>query len=1155
MKKLLSLLVAVLSMTASVSFAQNGLERVPVFTMGEDGSQYYRIPALTQTENGTLVAIADDRGSALGDLPNIISIVAKTSSDGGKTWGNRVTIAQKDATAGTTYGDAAVVYDAVAKKIVTVFVGNENYGSNCVGLWASNSTYPLRLYKSESSDNGATWTKPADISESIYNGIYGSRNAWIGMFAGSGSAVQLKKGEKAGRLMFVVAARNNSTWGGTMSNYAVYSDDHGATWQVSTMSASSDGDEAKIVELENGELLMSIKNRAQGYRLMARSTDQGETWTNAAVNENLKDPACNGDVVSYEADGKYYLIHSMPASGSTRENVTVYLSLDGGKTWPVSRCVYEGYSAYSVLQVLADGTIGIIVEEGKWDSKLPGADGFNLAYYNFTLDWLLEGANVDNDAMSQLSRAKSLLAREGIGYPAAAPRATLQAVVEATEANPTTENGLALSAAIDAYLASDDLVMPQVGKAYSFISRGKANDYYMYNNNGTLALKAYTDGNELPEKAKFTCEYDETAAKYLFKTSDTSYYLAYPSPGKGWLSDKSETGLEPTAGRVTQFEISKITIDSNVDATVEELYGLVHLWGYRGWEDKGSGPVDFVGPLVVKSTGTFDGAGGDYFNSNVSSAFTILPADVEAAPEVVKYTISVSANPAEGGTATVNGQATVEVNQNSMASLVATVNSGYEFLNWTKNGNVVSTEKTFRVAVAESAEYVANFSKLVVETEYSTVTGNIVSSSRYMESFDISNGLETLHVKAVDAGGPVYVNRTQSHILYVQPGDVITFPTFNWTGEWMHAYAYIDYDNNKQFNTTPNNDGTGNGELVTYNCYGSDVTGYRDINGNTVSVQYATTVGKHKYTNDFGTSYGLPAFKLPEALPLGDYRLRVSIAWNGFYPDGYGNIKNEQGILLDMILRVASSDTYVVKISSPNSEMGAAYIDTEGTLSKAVANDGEQTVVLNAVANEGYEFINWTLDGQEVSTEAVYTTTNITENREYVANFAKMWLLRSEINGDGEGTIEFLDEEGNEITDEYVSAGTKVCVKVTAAKGYELESLEINFDEVLEEPVKEWSMNEVEAVANYGELVIDVYATFSKAEEPTGVDNAVVDAVEVRVADRAILVNGYTGAVRVVNTCGQVVANVAANGKAHINVARGIYMVIAGEQVAKVVVR
>ena len=166
-----------------------------------------------------------------------------------------------------------------------------------------------------------------------------------------------------------------------------------------------------------------------------------------------------------------------------------------------------------------------------------------------------------------------------------------------------------------------------------------------------------------------------------------------------------------------------------------------------------------------------------------------------------------------------------------------------------------------------------------------------------------------------------------------------------------------------------------------------------------------------------------------------------------------------------------------------------------------------------------------------------------------------MWLLRSEINGDGEGTIEFLDEEGNEITDEYVSAGTKVCVKVTAAKGYELESLEINFDEVLEEPVKEWSMDEVEAVANYGELVIDVYATFSKAEEPTGVDNAVVDAVEVRVADRAILVNGYTGAVRVVNTCGQVVANVAANGKAHINVARGIYMVIAGEQVAKVVVR
>lgn len=372
--------------------------RTAVFTMGESDSQYYRIPALVETADGTLVAIADQRGASLGDLPNIISVVSKRSTNGGQTWESMVTIAQGDSEAGTTYGDAVAVYDEETGKIITVFVGNENYGENCVGLWDSNSTYPLRLYQSESSDGGQSWTTPTDITEGIYNSIYGSRAYWIGGFAGSGSALQLKKGTNAGRLMFVVATRQTSTRGGNCSNYAVYSDDNGETWNVSSAACTS-GDEAKIVELENGNLLMSIKNRkddsynGSGYRLMATSTDGGATWTTATVNNNLMDPACNGDVVSITYNDTYYLMHSLPASTTTRENVTVYLSADGGTTWPIRRTIYESYSAYSSLEVLNDSTVGILVEEGKWDSNIYGDDGFNIAYYNFTMDWLLEAAN------------------------------------------------------------------------------------------------------------------------------------------------------------------------------------------------------------------------------------------------------------------------------------------------------------------------------------------------------------------------------------------------------------------------------------------------------------------------------------------------------------------------------------------------------------------------------------------------------------------------------------------------------------------------------------------------------------------------------------------------------------------------------------------
>ena len=1234
-------------MTASVSLAQDALQRVPVFTMGESNSQYYRIPALVETTGNTLVAIADQRGSALGDLPNIISIVAKTSTDGGKNWGEMVTIAQGNSAAGTTYGDAAAVYDSETGKIITVFVGNENYGTNCVGLWASNSTHPLRLYQSESSDNGKTWTTPKDISESIYNAIYGSKNSWIGMFAGSGSAVQLKKRDKAGRLMFVVAARNSSDWGGAMSNYAVYSDDHGATWQVSSDAACITGDEAKIVELENGDLLMSIKNRAddssnsKGYRLMAKSTDQGATWTTATVNNNLNDPGCNGEVVSYEtADGKYYLIHSMPGSTSTRENVTVYLSSDGGQTWPISRQVYNGYSAYSALEVLDDGTIGIIVEEGKWDDKLPGDDGFDLAYYNFTFDWLMEGANVD--VIELVQTANALLEKVGIGYPAAAPRAELQAAVKAAEKNPSAETSVALQSAIETYYATNELTMPEAGKVYNLISRSNFGNNYMYNKNGTLSLAAYTNSATLPETANFTCGYDEAEKKYTFKTSDDVYYVAYPTiGGKDWLDNESMTGLETTLTNVSKFEIAKLTIDKNVAATNEDLLGLVHLWGYRGYDNDKK--VDTYGPVVVKYNGNFDGAGSDYYNNSFSTAFTILPVGETVEPEggnpgggevvepeggevvtpsakdiidrsvwvatasteepaegskggyarhaidsdeatfwhtkwngskpsaphwiqfdmavtceitainyvsraattaegngyvkdyklyisnddisknidankvpvgltavksgtftynsgtadhivvlpeavegryiymliedsynqettkfahcaefyaygsskevieVTKYTVNVVSSPADYGTATVNNETAYDVVENATATLKAVPYTGYEFMNWTKNGEAVSYESIHKVTVAEAAEYVANFVEIVAETEYSTYDGNI-NSGRHLASFEISNGREQLFVKGVENEGRVYVNRSTYSVLDVQPGDVITFPAFNWTGEWMHAYAYVDYDNDKQFNTSVNNDGTTEGELVTYNYYSGS-----DINSKTANEQFACT---KEYTNSYGTSKGLPAFKLPDTMKPGDYRLRISVAWNTLSPDGYDEIIVNGGVLLDMTLRVAASDKYVVKVSSANA-YGNVYIETPGVKSKFVANDGEQTVVLTAEANEDYVFANWTLNGEVVSTDAVYTTDAITENREYVANF--------------------------------------------------------------------------------------VYAA--------AIEDTLVDAAQVRVAGQSIIVNGYAGAVRVVNVCGQVVANVASNGKAEINVARGIYLVVTGSQVNKVVVK
>ena len=385
MKKLKSLCcIALLALTAcSTTETPLAPERVSLYEMNEAGSKFYRIPALVKAADGALVAIADKRGDALGDLPNIITIVSKRSTDNGKTWSDMSIVAKGDTINKCGYGDAVVITDEKKGNLIAVFSGNN-------GLWLSFEKNLSRTYTSTSTDNGKTWGKVVDITDQVYGGVYGDSTRY-GLFTGSGSGIQLQKGKHAGRLMLVVAARNDESWGGTMSNYAVYSDDGGITWHTSKTPACTNGDEAKVVELSNGNILMSIRNRAKEHRLFSLSTDGGETWSEPKLNTTILDPACNGDIIAYTYKGKNLLLHSLPASKTTRENVTIYVSEDNGETWVPKRCIYKGYSAYSSLQVLDDGTIGIIVEEGKWDGNLPGEDGFNLGYYRFNLAWLMEG--------------------------------------------------------------------------------------------------------------------------------------------------------------------------------------------------------------------------------------------------------------------------------------------------------------------------------------------------------------------------------------------------------------------------------------------------------------------------------------------------------------------------------------------------------------------------------------------------------------------------------------------------------------------------------------------------------------------------------------------------------------------------------------------
>lgn len=348
-----------------------------LFQPGDYNSTNYRIPGVITAKDGSIVAVTDKRKYNQGDLPEDIDIVCRRSTDGGHTWSEPYTIAQ-----GTGYnhgfGDCVLAWTNDDNGLIAGFVGG-------VGLWNSTPSNPIRSYIARSYDNGKTWTEPEDITDFIFgsNCVVPEHRTWRASFFGSGNGLITS----TGRIMFVAAIRETTAQ--SLSNYAVYSDDNGITWHVSGR-ASVSGDEAKVTELVDGRILMSIRHN--GKRWYNISNDGGETWQSSTSTWNdITAPACNGDMIRYtsvnQGFNKNRLLHSVPF-GSSRTDVSVYISYDEGETWPVRKCIVPYSSAYSSLCVLPDGTIGLYVEE-----EYPGNSGYSTVFYNFSLEWLTDGAD------------------------------------------------------------------------------------------------------------------------------------------------------------------------------------------------------------------------------------------------------------------------------------------------------------------------------------------------------------------------------------------------------------------------------------------------------------------------------------------------------------------------------------------------------------------------------------------------------------------------------------------------------------------------------------------------------------------------------------------------------------------------------------------
>lgn len=132
------------------------------------------------------------------------------------------------------------------------------------------------------------------------------------------------------------------------------------------------------------------------------------------------------------------------------------------------------------------------------------------------------------------------------------------------------------------------------------------------------------------------------------------------------------------------------------------------------------------------------------------------------------YTISATANPSEGGSVVGAGQ----YEHGETVTLVATPNTNYEFVNWTKGGEEVSTTAEYSFVAKKDSSFVANFR--------STVSINTIDLGEISIYPNPSNGTFTINFASVsgdvtyqliDARGAIVETRKMN----VLSGDEITF--------------------------------------------------------------------------------------------------------------------------------------------------------------------------------------------------------------------------------------------------------------------------------------------------------------------------------------------------------------------------------------------
>ena len=371
--------------------------------------------------------------------------------------------------------------------------------------------------------------------------------------------------------------------------------------------------------------------------------------------------------------------------------------------------------------------------------------------------------------------------------------------------------------------------------------------------------------------------------------------------------------------------------------------------------------------------------------------------------ETVYHTITVAANPEEGGSVTGGG----EYELGTECTVTATANEGYAFENWTENGTQVSAQESYTFTVAHDRDLVAHFEQLSEDYHWH-VNAHMYSATMTVTAIIQIDGVEqernTLELGAfcgTECRGRErlgYQDGASRYMLFLttygENGDALTFRLYDHeAGEELDLLNYDDMTFNG---------GSTIGSLTAPYTF------------NFLSEMTSHTITATANPAEGGTVEG-----------SGSYYYGTNCTLTATANEGYVFLNWTEG---EEIVSIESTLTFMV---TGDRTLAANFTDETIYHTVSVAANPEEggsvggggdfehgtDVTVTATANEGYVFTYWSEDGVQVSAEAEYTFI-LNTDRTLVANFEEQgdyhWYVNTHQYSNTMSVTAIIDVDGYE---------------------------------------------------------------------------------------------------------------------------------------------